>query len=70
MQRARIYSAWAHGRLEHLPTWREGFPCGQNRDSPLGLVMEASPYGQTPLAGSSRSYYSGLGNQTNKICSC
>jgi hypothetical protein len=51
------------GVLEHFPTWRnrKGFPCEANCDSPLGLVMEASRHGQTPLAGPSSSHYSGGG---------
>lgn len=50
-------------RLEHFSIWRnrKGFPFEANRDSSWGLVTEASPHGQTPLAGSSSSHHSGRG---------
>jgi biotin synthase len=49
--------------LEHFSILRnrEGFPCGANRDSSWGLVMEASPHGQAALSGSSSSHRSGRG---------
>jgi hypothetical protein len=59
----RSRMTFAH-ELEHFPIFRnrKGFPCASNRDSSLGLVMEASPHGQTALAGSSSSHYSGRGS--------
>src|SRR5476651_2067212 len=60
---------WTYPLLEHFSIWRnrKGFPCEANRDSSWGLVMEASPHGQTPLVGSSSSHHSGRGRRGHEL---